>query len=451
VVELRSISKRFGATVALENVDLDVRGGEIVALLGENGAGKSTLMKILSGALEPDEGRVRFDGAAYRPRDPREGQALGVAMIYQELALLPNLTVAENLSLGREPVRAGFLARRELRRRAREALRAVGAEGIDVDVRARELSISSQQLVEIARAAASGARLFIFDEPTSSLSRADADKLFALIRSLRERGHAILYVSHFLEEVLELADRYVVLRDGRAVASGAVAGATIPGLISLMVGRELTELFPRSERRAGEPVLELEGVVLRRGEVLGLAGLVGSGRSRLLRRLMRGSGGWARGVGLLSENRKEEGLALGLTIAENLVLPAPEPPRARARSAREWISRLGVRCREPEQRIGELSGGNQQKIALARLLHHGVEVYLLDEPTRGIDVASKAEIYRAIDALAREGKAVLLVSSYLPELLGICDRIAVMARGQLRPARAASSWTEESLLAEALA
>ena len=467
---LQDIRKHFGATVALDGVSLTIRGGEVHALLGENGAGKSTLMKVLSGAVEPDSGAMQLGGVAYQPRDPKEARRLGVSMIYQELSLCRNLTVAENISLGDEPRKYGWLDRPRMNEVARAALEAIGSSTLKPAMVLDTLPISAQQLVEIAKAAASGALVFVFDEPTSSLTQADVRKLFLLIARLKAQGHAIVYISHFIEEVKEIADCYTVLRDGKTVSSGRVADVTPEQLIAQMVGRDLSALYPRSEHAVGEVLLTVGGFEVRRGEVVGLAGLVGSGRTEFLREIFGLDQGqpagsqqflghkgafapvqrWRQGMGLLSENRKEEGLALGLPIAENLTLSKPAGPRARAASAKLWMERLAIRAREPAQIIGELSGGNQQKVALARLLHHGVQLYLLDELKRGIDVGSKAEIYKWIDKLAREGNAVVMVSSYLPELLGVCDRIAVMRRGKLGTPRPTGEWTEHSLLTEAI-
>ena len=438
--EMRGVRKRFGATVALDGVDLRVADGEIHALLGQNGAGKSTLMKVLSGAHPPDEGTMLLDGRPFAPRHPIAARRAGVAMVYQELALAPHLSVEENMVLGLEP------PRREIRLRCLEALRALGHEDIDPAARVAELSIARRQIVEIGRALAAGARVVVLDEPTSSIGREDVERLFDTLRRLRERGMSIVYISHFIEECRRVASRFTVLRDGRAVGGGDMAPAE--EIVRLMVGRAVDDLYPRSPRTPGEVVLPSIG--LRRGEVVGIAGLVGAGRTELLKRIFA-ERGWADGVGFVSEDRKGEGLFLNLSIAENLEMTRLAPGRE-AVEARPWIERLGVACREPLQRIGELSGGNQQKVAIARLLRHGVDVLLLDEPTRGIDVASKAEIYRLIDGLvARENKAVLLVSSYAPELLGVCDRIAVMSRGRLGAARDVAEWSEELLLREATA
>jgi ribose transport system ATP-binding protein len=481
---MRGVRKRFGATVALDGVDFAVAAGECHALLGENGAGKSTLMKILSGAVLPDEGELRLDGAPYRPRDPQDGRRRGVAMIYQELSLALHLTVEENVLLGMEPLRRGLLDLGEIRRRATEALDQLGHPEIPPDARAGELPIAERQVVEIARAVAVGCRVLVLDEPTSSLTLRDAERLFALVGRLRAQGLAVVYISHFIEEGARVAQRCTVLRDGRTVGGGAMAEATPAGIVDLMAGRRMEQLYPRSPRTPGEALLELRGLsgvgkpeeaslVLRRGEVLGIAGLMGAGRTELLRAVFgldpvrRGelrlgahvgpaspARRWAQGAGLVSEDRKTEGLALGLSVADNLTLTKLDPwvrPRGLAAAAQAWIERLGIRCRAPAQRVEDLSGGNQQKVALARLLHHDVDVLLLDEPTRGIDVGSKAEIYRLIDGLvsrAERPRAVLLVSSRLPELLGVCDRIAVMRRGRLGPARPVAELAEAALLLE---
>jgi ribose transport system ATP-binding protein len=488
--EMRGIRKAFGATVALDGVDLAVAPGEVCALVGQNGAGKSTLMAVLSGALAPDAGEMTLDGAPYRPKNPAEARRAGVAMIYQELSLAPHLTVMENILLGAEPARLGLMRWNEVRERAQAVLAELHHADIAPEATVAALSPAEQQLVEIARALAVGSRVLVLDEPTSSLAREDALRLFDLVRRLKTRGHAVVYISHFIEEVLAVADRYVVLRDGRNVGGGPAAGATAEAIVSLMVGRRVDDLYPRGARQRGEAILEVEAFepgaasfTLHRGEVLGIAGLLGAGRTRLLRalfglapvtsgrvRLAAFTGPhsparrWRQGMGMLSEDRKGEGLALGLSIADNLTLsrlerlgPGPTVMPSRQDSAsRRWIDRLGIRCRGPRQAVAELSGGNQQKVALARLLHHDVDVLVLDEPTRGIDVASKAEIYALIDALAAGGsapggrpKAVLIVSSYLPELLGLCDRIAVMHRGRLGPARPASELDEHRLMLEA--
>jgi ribose transport system ATP-binding protein len=459
------------------------------AIVGENGAGKSTLMKILSGAVMPDAGAMRLDGAPYQPRDPMDARRRGVAMVYQELSLAPHLTVAGNILLGVEPARGGLIRRGELHAAAGAALAQLDRREIPLDARVGSLPVAVQQLVEIARALAqSDTRVLILDEPTSSLAEDDVRRLFAAIRTLKARGLSVLYISHVLEEVQEIADRFTVLRDGRTVGGGDAPKAARAEIVRMMAGRQMDQLFPRSAHAPGEVILELDSVggaikpasaslTLRRGEVVGIGGLMGAGRTELLRAIFgldpvrRGTirvAAWtgratprqrlAQGVGLLSEDRKAEGLALPMSLADNATLsrltglgPAGLiwPSRQQAAAAR-WIDRLRIRCRGARQAVSELSGGNQQKVALARLLHHDVDVFLLDEPTRGIDVGSKAEIYALIDELARAGKAILIVSSYLPELLGVCDRVAVMHRGRLGEARPAGELTEHAVLMEAM-
>jgi ribose transport system ATP-binding protein len=481
---MEGVRKRFEATLALDGVDLSVRAGEVLALVGENGAGKSTLMKVLSGAHAPDEGRMWLGGAPYRPAHPLDARRSGVSMIYQELSLALHLTVMENIVLGMEPVAGPFVRWAEVRRRAAAAMAQLGRGDIRLETRVSRLSIAERQLVEIARAIAVGARVLVLDEPTSSLARDDIAHLFSFVRRLKAQGLGIIYISHFLEEVRALSDRFTVLRDGRSVGSGITAEVSEAKIVTMMVGRSVAELYPRSARAAGDVVLEVTGLAgqvkpesasltLRRGEVLGIAGLIGAGRTELLRAIfgldpvrsgeikLRAHAGpaspaqhWARGMGMVSEDRKSEGLALALSIADNITLTSLSPfvsPRSQSAASRKWIDKLAIRCREPEQPVGTLSGGNQQKVAIARLLEHGVDVLLLDEPTRGIDVGSKALIYRLIDALAVEGKAVLIVSSYLPELLGVCDRIAVMRKGRLQPARPVSEIDEHQIMMEATA
>lgn len=480
---MRGIRKVFGATIALDNVDFAVSAGEIHALIGENGAGKSTLMKVLLGALQPDAGEMTVDGSAFAPANPLQARQEGVAMIYQELSLAPHLTIVENVLLGMEITRRGLLQKSDMHALVQNALTELDHADIDPHARVGTLTIAERQIVEIARALSVQCRVLVLDEPTSSLTRADADRLFRVMQRLKARNLAIVYISHFLEEIKEIADQFTVLRDGKKAGSGLVAQTPIPDIVHLMVGRQIDDFFPRSNRTSGEPLLDLTdlaadplpnsaSLVLHRGEVLGIGGLIGAGRTELLRAIFglapirKGNITFAhntaratpaqclaQGMGLLSEDRKDEGLAQSMSLTDNLTLShLPRgiifPKKLRA-SARQWISRLGIRTSGPAQSIANLSGGNQQKVALARLLYHDVDCLLLDEPTRGIDIASKADIYHLIDQLATQGKAILLVSSYLPELLGICDRIAVMYRGQLGPARPVDQCSEHSLLLEA--
>jgi ribose transport system ATP-binding protein len=486
ILRMRGIEKRYGALVALSGVDLEVRRGELHALVGENGAGKSTLMKVLSGAEVADAGTMTLAGDKYSPRGPRDALGLGVAMIYQELNLAPDLTVAENLVLGREPSRFGLVDRAARSRIVDRVLAVLGHADLEADRVVRTLGPGARQLIEIGRALAFDAKLVVLDEPSSSLSAAEVTTLDGVLSRLRERGVSIIYITHFLEEVARLADRYTVLRDGRTVGAGEVKSTPIASLVTQMVGRPISEAYPRTAHTPGDVVLSLDAIAgaslpvrasltLRRGEVLGIAGLVGAGRTELLRALhgldpirsgavtiasrtdrgARVPTRIAQGVGLLSEDRKTEGLALDRPIADNVMLTRDVARfgvlRVAQRDAavKHWIETLGIRASSPSQRAGDLSGGNQQKVALARLLQQDADVFLLDEPTRGIDVGSKAEIYARIDALCLSGKAVLVVSSHLPELLGVCDRIAVMRRGVLGEARDVATWSEETLMSAA--
>ena len=485
LMTMSGVSKRFGATQALRNVSLEVGRGEVLALIGENGAGKSTLMKILSGVYQADSGSMSVEGRPYCPIRPVDGREAGVAMIYQELNLASHLSVEANIMLGRERSIGGWVQRSRHKAIAREALGKLSQGHLPLDTPVGDLPIAKQQLVEIARALASNAKVLIFDEPTSSLTEEDTAHLFQVIRGLRSEGLGIVYISHFLDEVAQIADRYTVLRDGEVVDSGRRAEVTLDEIVRKMVGRELSDLFPHVPHTPGEPLLEVRGLsgvrspaevdfTLRRGEIFGLAGLVGAGRSELVRciygldQVRHGSvrvtsvgalnqnprQSIQRGLGFVSENRKEEGLALEMSIVDNLTFTRLSPYgfwgwlnlRRREAAAREWMQKIQCKAAGPRQAIGELSGGNQQKIAIARLLHQQADLLLLDEPTRGIDIGTKAQIYRLIGELAARNKSIIMVSSYLPELVNVCDRIGVMCRGQLREVRNANNWTEEDIM-----
>ncbi len=479
---MHGICKRFGATVALDNVNLDFERGEVHALVGENGSGKSTLMRVLSGAIKADAGTITFDGQPYSPHNPMDARRMGIAMIYQELALCPHLSTAENVLLGMELHSFGVIDRTTSRQRTEEALKLLGITNLNVDVPVSTLPIATRQLVEIARAVALDSKVVVLDEPTSSLTQADVEKLFEVVQILRDKGAAIVYISHFLDEIKRICDRMTVLRDGVNVGAAKVADVDTDTIVSMMVGRKIDTIYPRSERHPGEVLLEVKGLhgkkkpedaslELRRGEVLGIAGLNGSGRTELMRCIFgldsvksgkikigtyegtaKPAKRWNEGVGMLSEDRKLEGLALTMTIADNMTMTKLKPIISNVQQgedAKQWIAKTGVKCRSPLQAVGELSGGNQQKVAIARLLYHDVDVLLLDEPTRGIDVGSKETIYALIDQLALQGKAVLMISSYLPELLGTCDRIAVMHKGNLGQTRLVAETDAEAIIREA--
>jgi ribose transport system ATP-binding protein len=491
LLRLEGIRKRFGPTVALDGVGFTLNRGEVHALIGENGAGKSTLMNVLAGALPADAGHMAVDGDPYHPASPHDASRRGLALIHQELSLCPHLTVAENILLGREPSRWGVFRRSEAEKLALDVLGSFSHPELRPDRLVGALPLAARQVVEICRAIAARARILLMDEPTSSLQRDDVGHLFTLIRRLKREGLGIIYISHFLEEVREIADVFTVLRDGSSVAEGPIGSVTNDELVAHMVGRSVDQLFPeRDDARGADVALDVRDLVappavrsasftLRRGEILGIAGLMGSGRTEMVRALFglapvasgvvriggveAGAGETpsrriARRVGYLSEDRKGEGLALPMSVADNLTMTGF---RACARrgwlnlttqraQARRWIDDLGIRAESPDRPVRTLSGGNQQKVALGRLMHQDADVLLLDEPTRGVDIGSKAQIYEVIAQAARSGKAVLMVSSYLPELFGLCDQLAVMSRGQLSPIRPIGEWTPEMVLHAAI-
>lgn len=491
VLSLRGLRKSFGAARALDGADLEIAPGEIHALVGENGAGKSTMMNILAGAFAPDGGEMVLDGKPWRPLSPADASAAGIAFIHQELALAPHLTVEENITLGVESRRFGVALSRA--GRVRDILASLGREGLDPGALVARLSTADRQIVEIARALYREARVLLLDEPTSSLPRPDAERLFETLRGLRSRGRSLVYISHFLDEVSALCDRISVLRDGRTAAAGLPGNAPHADILRAMVGRPVTEVFPPRPAPApialdAPPALRVRGLRLRRdspgldldlvpGRILGLAGLVGSGRSSLLRALAglgsplagqldtaRGGADATRldprrsralGLGFVCEDRKEEGLALRMSIRANATLSTLRRfasrigilDGARENAAVESLAAvLRLRHAHADQAVGELSGGNQQKVALGRLLLEEADIWLLDEPTRGMDVGARAEIYRLAAEAAARGKAILWAGSYLPELLGVCDDLAVMHRGVLSPVRPAAQWTGEMLM-----
>lgn len=469
LLTFRSMDKAFGRTVALDGVDLDVSAGQVHVLAGENGAGKSTLVKILMGVEKADRGEMRWKGLPHRPHNPADALRRGIAMIYQEFNLALHLPVYSNVFLGRELRRFGFVQQSIQKQRARELLEMLGAD-IDPSWPARRLGIAQQQLIEIARALGADAELIVMDEPTAALSEQEAENLFRVIRSLRERGVGIIYISHQLEEFGRIGDVITVLRDGRRVWQGSAVETSPSEVIHHMVGRTIEELYPKQRKEPGEVLLRVRNLFspngtrnasleVRAGEVVGVAGLMGAGRTEMLRalfgldvaeveelvvngvriacplppRLVR------HGTGFLSEDRGEEGLARNLSIGINMTLSAPHrisrwgilSHLRRDRLSQGLIDQLRIRTTSAQQPVAELSGGNQQKVALARLLCADAKVLLLDEPTRGIDVGAKNEIYNLINRLAAEGRGIIFVSSYLPEVLGMSDSIYVMCRGAL--------------------
>ena len=470
---------------------LEIAKGEVHALIGENGAGKSTLMNVLSGALQPDSGSMSLRGDVYRPTDTLHARRNGISLIHQELMLAPHLSVAENILMGIEKTSFGWINSRKLNAEARRVLESFDHPEIRADAAVGKLSIAAQQVVEICRAIALKSEIVLMDEPTSSLPRHDVEGLFEQIRKLKAAGITIIYISHFLEEIREIADTFTVLRDGKSVASGRIADVTDEYLVTKMVGRPLVDLFPKRELRhhsdialkvenlSAPPALDNASFELRRGEVLGIAGLMGSGRSELIRAIFGlenvaageviiGDGrtyikskpgrSISNGLGYLSEDRKADGLGLSLSVADNVTMTRYSSCsrfgwidlKKQGAQTRRLIDNLGIKARDPVQSVKELSGGNQQKVSLARLVHQDADIFLLDEPTRGIDIGSKAQIYETIAKLADNGKAVLMVSSYLPELFGMCDRLAVMSRGSLSAAKPITDWTPESVMQAAV-
>lgn len=485
-LRVANIKKSFGAVQALKGVSLEVGDGLVHAIIGENGAGKSTLMKILSGAEKPDSGEIYLSDKKYRPAKPAEGRKAGISMVYQELNLANHLSVYQNMVLGLETSLLGI----ELPKRAqvKNCLKAVGLEGVKLSRSVGELSMAQRQLLEIARALMTDAKVVILDEPTSSLTGEDTQMLFKIIRELKAKGISILYISHFLEEVKAIADTYTVIRDGESVASGNMSEVSINRIIELMVGRSIEDIYPNLPAVHGECILKIRNLrgtdlpmsasfELHKGEIMGIAGLVGSGRTELLRALFgldaiqsasvfevgkiqvnhtryRSATALKVGFDLLSENRKEEGLALNQSIAWNTTLSSLSQfgkwgfinLQKEAQTATEWKNKLQIKANTVETLAGNLSGGNQQKIALARILLYNNHLLLLDEPTRGIDVGSKVEIYRLIQEEAAKGKAIIMVSSYLPELLGVCHTLTVMHKGRLSPKRKIADWTEQEIM-----
>lgn len=484
-LSFRTLSKRFPGVLALDGVSFDVERGSCHALVGENGAGKSTLGRILAGVLTADEGEIRLDGRVVHPTTPLVARQLGIAMVHQELAFCPNLTVAENLCLGDLPRRAGWVDRGRMRQQALAMLREIEAD-LDVDRPIGELTTGQEQLVQIAAAVGTGAQVLVMDEPTSSLSMHECERLFGLLAHLRRRGITVLYVSHRLEEIFRLCDAVTVLRDGRQVATDRVAQTNHERLIQQMVGREVVFRTPRHlSQPLGPELLRVENLTspgrftdvsfsLRAGEVLGFAGLVGAGRSEVAQALFgldpRATGrifvrgqplplhsvpaALAAGIGLVPEDRKRLGLVLTMNCRENTSLAAlPRLTRAgfvRRREERSLVARFADRLRVKtpslETLIAALSGGNQQKLALAKWLARQCQILIVDEPTRGIDVGAKAEIHHLLDELACQGLGLLVISSELPELMNLCRRILVLRGGRLQGALEHADFTQANLM-----
>jgi rhamnose transport system ATP-binding protein len=486
VVSLKGVSKRYGPIQALDDVALDLRAGEVHCLAGENGAGKSTLIKILTGAVQRDEGTYEIEGRDMGDPSPVQARDAGVGVVYQELSLLPDLSVGENLMMGRLPARRGITRPGELKKAAKAMLERVGLDWLDPKTPVEETSLAVRQLVEIAKVLGANPRVLIFDEPTTALSESETKALLARIHGLRDEGHAIMYVSHHLEEMFEIGDRVTVLRDGKFARTAPMSELDQDGLIASMVGRKIESLYPHNpDRKLGDARLKVVGLQpidsdrpidfeVKAGEILGIAGLLGSGRTELLRALFGAdpvqaghievdgkrvpSGSPRRavqaGLGLLTEDRKTLGLLLELSIRENASLAHIDEisrfwivDKKRERNLVDhYLGDLKLRAGSWEQPVSSLSGGNQQKVLLARWLATHAKVLMFDEPTKGVDVGAKSEIYKVIGDLAAEGLGVIVVSSYLPEVLGLADRVIVMREGGVAGELTAEGTTEEDVL-----
>lgn len=494
LLRMSLIRKRFSGVQALDDAGLEMLPGEIHALLGENGAGKSTLIKILSGAQQPDSGTIEFSGQTVVMVSPHDAQRRGIATIYQEFTLAPNMTIAENVFIGREPGVGFFVDWRKMASETRAITKRLGLELQPMAI-VRGLSVAEQQMVEIGRALSMKSRLIVMDEPTSALSSTEVEKLFRIARELKAHGLSIIFVTHRLEEVMQICDRYTVLRDGRLVGSGAIADITIDGIIRLMVGREVKALFAHREREiAGDVVLRVEGLnrqgnaqdqnatvladvgfEVRRGEILGVAGLVGAGRTEMARAVFGADAfnsgrviingrevhirspqdAIRNGIGLVPEDRKQQALFLALAVRINLSMASHRQilrwgvfidETAERAMVEEYRQKLNIRMASPEQLIASLSGGNQQKVTLARWLALRPKVLIVDEPTRGIDIGAKVEVHNLLFEMAETGIAVVAISSELPEVLAISDRIITMREGRVTGEIKREDATEEILM-----
>ena len=485
LLEISGVGKSFPGVRALHDVSFSVGAGEVVAVLGENGAGKSTLMKILAGVQMPDTGSIRLEGAPVQIHSVEEGLSLGIALIHQELNLATNLSIGANLFLGREPVKRGLIDEREIELRSRKLLGRVGLD-LDPATLVGNLSIGRQQLVEIAKALSTNARILIMDEPTSSLSQGETERLFEVVKDLRQNGVSILYISHRLGEVVELADRVVVLRDGENAGELARAEINHDRMVSLMVGRDLAQFYAHQPHPPGEVVLSVSGLrtpahpshgidfELRAGEIVGMAGLVGAGRTELLetlfgitpavggtvivegvpRTLVNPRAAIAAGMALVPEDRKQQGLILEMAVADNISLASISRDQragflnfaAERRITEEMTERMRIKTPSSRQIVRFLSGGNQQKVVLGKWLAMKPRILFLDEPTRGIDIGAKREIYALMEDLAKQGVAILFVSSELEEVIGMSDRALVMHEGRLAGALKREELGEESIM-----
>jgi ribose transport system ATP-binding protein len=483
LLEMKEISKEFPGVKALDHVSIQVNQSEILALLGENGAGKSTLMKVLAGVHQPSNGQIYINGKPVKIEGPKHSQNLGVSIIYQEFNLIPHMSVAENIFIGREPRKAkGIIDRKKIKLETREWLDRVGLTRVSPETLIADLSVAQQQLVEIAKALSFHSKIIIMDEPTAALNDEETNKLLAIMKELKQQGMGVIFITHRLEEVQAVADSIAVLRDGKYIGSALVKDVTKDDMVTMMVGRELTDLFPEKNQPTDLVCLEvkdvsvpgaLEGIyfTVKKGEILGIAGLMGSGRTELSKaifgmynnmtgtvkvdsKIVKGpKGAIDAGIALVTDDRKQEGLVLGLSVYENLLLPSYRKisqfgilqRRKKDAIVNRWIQDLKIKVHDAKVEVRTLSGGNQQKVVLGKWLQMNPKLLILNEPTRGIDVGAKAEIYQIMKRLTGEGISIIMISSEMPELLGLSNRILVMNEGRITAELSQNEATQEKI------
>jgi ribose transport system ATP-binding protein len=483
LLEMKEISKEFPGVKALDHVSIRVNQGEILALLGENGAGKSTLMKVLAGVYQPNNGEICINGNSVMIEGPKHSQNLGISIIYQEFNLIPHMSVAENIFIGREPRKTkGILDRKQLKQETRKWLDRVGLTKVSPDALIAGLSVAEQQLIEIAKTLSFNSKIIIMDEPTAALNDEETNKLFAIMKELKQQGMGVIFITHRLEEVLVVADSITVLRDGKYIGSALVKDVTKDDMVSMMVGRELTDLYPEKGTPSDQVCLEVKDVsvpgtlnsinfTVKKGEILGIAGLMGSGRTELSKAIfglysnMTGTvkvdskvvksprGAIDAGIALVTDDRKQEGLVLGLSVYENLLLPTYrkifrfgiQQKQKKDKIVNRWVTDLKIKVHDPMVEVRTLSGGNQQKVVLGKWLQMNPKVLILNEPTRGIDVGAKAEIYQIMKGLTEDGISIIMISSEMPELLGLSNRIMVMNEGRITAELSQNEATQEKI------
>ncbi|WP_144550576.1 sugar ABC transporter ATP-binding protein [Bacillus sp. X1(2014)] len=483
LLEMKDISKEFPGVKALDNVSIRINQSEVLALLGENGAGKSTLMKVLAGVHQPNNGKIYINGNQVTIEGPKHSQSLGISIIYQEFNLIPHMSVAENIFIGREPRKTkGILDRKQIKQETRKWLDRVGLTKISPDTLIADLSVAEQQLVEIAKTLSFNSKIIIMDEPTAALNDEETNKLLTIMKELKQQGMGVIFITHRLEEVLIVADSIAVLRDGKYIGSALVKDITKDDMVTMMVGRELTELFPEKSIPSNQLCLEvkdvsvpgiLEGInfTVKKGEILGIAGLMGSGKTELSKAIFgmyRNMTGYVKvdsklvnsprgaidaGIALVTDDRKQEGLVLGLSVYENLLLPTYrkifrfgiQQKRKKDEIVNRWVNDLKIKVHDPKVEVRTLSGGNQQKVVLGKWLQMNPKVLILNEPTRGIDVGAKAEIYQIMKRLTEDGISIIMISSEMPELLGLSNRIMVMNEGRITAELSQNEATQEKI------